>query len=111
MRLGLGEELLGVSGLGMLGGMGWGIDAWPVVGMLDGGSPADECGFSVFWSFPYTYRIPSVLVFPTPIRPIFSLPYFPYPLFPTITTLMHPRPDAESCCSISHLVAGCLFFP
>ena len=29
---------------GMLGGKGWGIDAWPVVGMVDGGSPADECG-------------------------------------------------------------------
>ena len=27
-----------------LGGKGWGIDAWPVVGMVDGGSPADECG-------------------------------------------------------------------
>ena len=27
----------------MLGGRGWGIDAWPVVGMVDGGSPADEC--------------------------------------------------------------------
>ena len=30
----------------MLGGKGWGIDAWPVVGMVNGGSPADECGLS-----------------------------------------------------------------
>ena len=58
--------------------------------------------------------------------PIFPVPllslYFPYPsdqlspphtsrtplcpLFPTIMTLVHLRPDAESCCSISHPVAG-----
>ena len=34
-------------GRGMLGGKGWGIDALSVVGMVDGGSPADECGLSI----------------------------------------------------------------
>ena len=29
-----------------LGGKGWGIDAWPLVAMVDGGSPTDECGLS-----------------------------------------------------------------
>ena len=37
----MGGELLG---LGMLGGKGWGIDARPVVGMVDGSSLADVCG-------------------------------------------------------------------
>ena len=36
---------------GMLGGKGWGIDAWPVVGMVDGSSPPGEC-CQVLWSFP-----------------------------------------------------------
>ena len=49
---------------GMLGGKGWGIDAWPVVRMVDVGSPADECGLS------------SALVL--------SL-YFPYPFCPCIS--------------------------
>ena len=60
--------------------------------------------------------------FPLLLVPLLSL-YFPYPsdqlsssrnpvtpscpLFPTVTTLMHPRPDAESRCSIPHPVAGC----
>ena len=56
----MGGELL--SG-GMLGVKGWGIDAWPVVGMVDGGFPADECGLS------------SALVL--------SL-YFPYPICPCV---------------------------
>ena len=34
-------------GWGMLGGRGWGIGAWPVVGMVDSGSLADECGLSI----------------------------------------------------------------
>ena len=29
-----------------LGGKGWGIDAWPVVGEADGSSPTVECGLS-----------------------------------------------------------------
>ena len=33
-------------GWGMLGRKGCGIDDWPVVGIVDGGSPADECGLS-----------------------------------------------------------------
>ena len=94
----------------MLGGKGWGIDAWPVVGMVDGGSPADECVVECFGPFP---------ILPVPLLSL----YFPYPsdqlspshtsrtpscpLFPTITTLMHPRPDAEACCSMSHPLAGC----
>ena len=49
---------------GMLGGKGWGIDAWPVVGMVDGGSSGDECGLL------------SALVL--------SL-YFPYPFCPCIS--------------------------
>ena len=60
----MGGELLGVSGLGVLGGKGWGIDAWPVVGVVDGGSPADECGLS------------SALVLS---------PYFPFPFCPCIS--------------------------
>ena len=48
----------------MLGQNGWGIDAGPVVGMVGGGSPADECGLS------------SALVL--------SL-YFPYPICPCIS--------------------------
>ena len=114
VRLGVGGELLGVYGWGdaiPLGGKGWGIDAWSVVVMVDGSSPADECGLSsalvLSQYFPY---------------PLLSL-YFPYPLdqlspshtsrtpscllFPTIMILVHPPPDAESCCSVSHPVAGC----
>ena len=108
----MGNCLVSLGG-GMLGGKGWRIDAWLVVGMVDGGSAADECGLS------------SDLVlslYPVLPVPLLSL-YFPYsldqlspshtshtpscPLFPTITTLMHPWPGAESCCSISHPVAGC----
>ena len=93
----------------MLGGKGCGIDAWPVVGMMNGGSLADECGFSS--------ALVLSLYFPYPFCPCIShthwiscFPYFPYrscPLFLTIMTLVHSRPDAESCCSMSHPVAGC----
>ena len=42
-----------------LGGKGWGIDAWPVMGMVDGGSPADERGLSsalvLFLYFPWPF--------------------------------------------------------
>ena len=54
-------------GRGMLGGKGWGIDAWPVVGMVDGGSPADKCGL-------LSALVLSLLL---PV-PLLSL-YFPYP--------------------------------
>ena len=42
----MGGELLVSLGGGMLGGKGWGTDACPVVGMVDGSSPADECAMS-----------------------------------------------------------------
>ena len=68
-----------------------------------------DVGCRVLWSFPYTSRTLSVPVFSIPIRPVVShnsrTPSCP--LFPTITTLMHPRPDAKSCCFVSHPVAGC----
>ena len=35
------ENCLVSLGGGMLGGKGWGIGAWPVVGMEDGGSTTD----------------------------------------------------------------------
>ena len=67
-----------------LGGKGWGIDAWPVVGMVDGGSLADECGLSS--------ALVLSLYFPYPFCPCISLthwtnclPYFPYPFVPLIS--------------------------
>ena len=42
-------------------------------------------GCRVLWSFPYTSCTPSVPVFPIPIRPIISLPYFLYPFVPLIS--------------------------
>ena len=69
-----------------MGGKGWGIDAWPVVGMVDGGSPADECGLSsalvlsLYFPYPFcpcishthqTNCLPPIL--PVPLR----APYFP----------------------------------
>ena len=84
-------------------GKGWGIDAWHVVGRGDGGSPAAECGLSsalVFSLYPLDQLSPSH-------TSRISL----CPLFPTITTLVHPWPDAESCCSTSHPVAGCWSLP
>ena len=96
-----------------LGENGWGIDAWPVVGMGMAVLRQTNVGCRVLWSFHYTSRTPSVPVFPIPIGPIVShtsrTPSCP--LFPTMTTLMHPRPDAESCCSKSHTVAGCWSLP
>ena len=82
----MGGELLRVFGGGMLGGKGWGIDAWawPVVGMVDGGSPADECGLSS--------ALGLSLYFPYPFCPCIShthqtncLPCFPYPFVPLIS--------------------------
>ena len=58
------ENCLVPLGRGMLGGKGWGIDAWPVVGMVDGGSPTDKCGL---WS-----AVVLSLYFPYPFCPIFS---------------------------------------
>ena len=108
----MGNCLVSMGG-GMLGGKGLGIDAWPVVEMVDGGSPADKCGLSSPLVLSQYFPYPSVPVFLIPIRPIISLPCHTSPRtpscpsFPTITTFMHPRPDAESCCSMSHPVAGC----
>ena len=71
---------------GMLGGKGWGIDAWPVVGMVDGCSRADKCGLlsalvlSLYFPYPFcpcishTHQancLPPIL--PIPLR----APYFP----------------------------------
>ena len=39
----MGNRLVSMGGR-MLSGKGWGIDAWPVVGMVDGGSLVDKCG-------------------------------------------------------------------
>ena len=61
---------------------GW-IDAWPVVGMVDGSSQADECGL--------LSALVLSLYFPYPFCPCIShthwtncLPYFPYPFMPLI---------------------------
>ena len=70
-------------GWGMLGGRGWGIDAWPVVRKLDGSSPADECGLSSALVLSL-YCTPSVPVFPILVRSIVSLPYFLYSFVPLI---------------------------
>ena len=110
VRLEVSGELLGVSG--------WeGMGDWCLACGGDGGRRFSgrrmwvvEC----FGPFP---------ILPVPLLSL----YFPYPsdqlspshashtpscpLFPTITTLMHPRPDAESCCSMSHPVAGCWSLP
>ena len=77
--------LLSLCG-GMLGGKGWGIDAWPVVGMVDGGSPAGKCGLSsalvlsIYFLYPFcpcishTHRANWIpLVLPVPLH----APYFP----------------------------------
>ena len=100
----MGGELLGVSGWEEI----WGIDAWPVVGMVDGVSPADECGLSSALVFSL-YFPASVLVFPIPIGPVVSLTSRTPSclLFPTITTLVCTWPDAESCCCMSHPMVGC----
>ena len=79
----------------MLGEKGWGIDAWPVVGMVDGGSPADECGllstlvFSLYFPHSFYPCISHTHRINTSSTPS-------CPLFPTITTFMHSRPDDES---------------
>ena len=70
-------------GRGMLGGKGWRLDTWPVVGM-DGGSPAVEGGLSS--------ALVLSLYFPYPFYPCIShthrtncLSYFPYPFMPLIS--------------------------
>ena len=75
--------LLSLDG-GMLGGKGWGINSWPVVEMVDGGSPADKCGLSS--------ALVLSLYFPYHFCPCIShthqtncLPYFPYPFAPRIS--------------------------
>ena len=80
----MGGELLGVSGWGVLGGKGQGIDAWPVVGMEVSGSLADESGLSsalvLFLYFPYPF-CPSVSY----THQTSCLPYFLYPFVPLIS--------------------------
>ena len=81
----MGNCLVSLGG-GMLSGKGWGIDAWPVVEMVDGSSPADESGLSsalvlsLYFPYPFcpcishTHRtncLPPML--PVPLR----APYFP----------------------------------
>ena len=90
-------------GGGMLGGIGWGIDAWPVEGTVDGSSLVDRCGLSSALVLSLYFPYPSVPVFPIPIGSIVSHTSHTLwcPLFPTITTLVHPQPDAESCCSVA----------
>ena len=111
-RFGVGGELLGVYGWG--GGCWMGRDGGLMPGLWWGWWMADECELSSALVLSLCFPTPSVPVFALPIGPIISLPYFPYPfvpLFPTIMTLMHPRRDAESCCSMSHPVAGCWSLP
>ena len=62
---------------------GWGIDAWPVLGIVDSGSLADKCGL--------TSAFVLSLNFPYPFCPCIShthrnncLPYFLYPFMPLI---------------------------
>ena len=81
----MGNCLVSMGGE-MLGGKGWGIDGWPVVGMVNGGSPADECGLlsalvlSLYFPYPFcpcishtrrTNYLPPIL--PVPL----CAPYFP----------------------------------
>ena len=64
---------------------GMGIDAWPVVGMLDGGSPVDECESSALVLSLYFPDPFCPCIFHTPrtncLPPIFPIPlhapYFP----------------------------------
>ena len=42
-------------------------------------------GCRVLWSFPYTSHNSSIPVFPIPIGPTVSLPYFPYPFMSLIS--------------------------
>ena len=73
----MGNCLVSLGG-GLLGGKGWGIDAWPMVGMVDGGSPADELSsilvFSLYLPYPFCYCISHT-------HWTNCLPYFPYPSF------------------------------
>ena len=68
-------------------GWGCGTDAWFVVGMVDGGSPADECELSstLALSLYFPYPFYPCTVFPVPIGPIVSLPYYLYPFVPLIS--------------------------
>ena len=115
VRLGVGEELLCVS---ELGDAVWeGMGDWCLA-----------CGGGGGWRFSGWQMWVVECFDPFPIPPVSLLSlYFPYPsdqlspshtsstpscpLFPTIMTLLHPLPDAESCCSVSHPVAGCWSLP
>ena len=74
---------------GLKPGLWWG--QWMVV------LQQTNVGCRVLWSFPYTFRTPSVPVFPNTHWTNYLPPILLYPfLCPTITTLMHPRPDARA---------------
>ena len=63
--------------LASVGGKGWGIDIWPVVGMMDGGSPAGKCGLSSVLVLSLYFLS---LYFPNPsdqLSPIFPVPFVP----------------------------------
>ena len=83
----MGGELLDVSGLRDAGLEGMGIDTWPMVGMVDGGSLADECGLlsalvlSLYFLYPFCPCI-SYTHLTNCLPPIFHVPLCP--LFPTI---------------------------
>ena len=73
-----------------LGGKGWGSDAWPVVGMVDGGSLADECRLSsalvLSLYFPYSF---CPCIYHTHWTN--CLPYFLYPFVPLISHINDTR--------------------
>ena len=68
----MGNGLVSLVG-GILSGKGWGNDAWPVVGVVGGGSLADKCGVSrALVLFPYLLNQLSPIL-PVPLR----VPYIP----------------------------------
>ena len=75
----------GGRGGGVLGGKEWEIYARPLVGMVDGSSPADECGLSNAFVLSLYFPYPFCPCMPIPIGPIVSLPYFLYPFVPFIS--------------------------
>ena len=87
---------------GLMPGLSWGW--WMAVLQQTNVGCLSVLFFSLYFSYPFCPCISHT------IGLIVSLPSFPYivcPLFPIITTLVLPRPDAEGCCSLSHPVAGC----
>ena len=81
----MGNCLVSLGGE-MLSEKGWGIDAWPLAGMVVGGSSTDECGLSsavvlsLYFPYPFcpcishTHRTKCLHpILPVPLR----APYFP----------------------------------